>query len=67
MFAVRTDVEVRASLLARLEAARSQTDALFDIVRPDSLYERPIAERHRIVFYLAIWRRSIGTCCGNAC
>src|SRR5678810_770439 len=52
MFAVRTDVEIRESLLARLADARAQTDALFDVVRPDSLYERPIAERHRIVFYL---------------
>jgi hypothetical protein len=25
---------------------------LFDLVRPDALYERPIPERHRIVFYL---------------
>src|SRR5438309_208581 len=52
MFAVRTDVEVRESLLARLADARLQTDALFDIARPDSLYERPIAERHRIIFYV---------------
>jgi ergothioneine biosynthesis protein EgtB len=29
-----------------------QTDRLFDLVRPDALYERPIAERHRIIFYL---------------
>ena len=35
-----------------LQQAREQTDALFRIVRPDSLYERPIPERHRIVFYL---------------
>ena len=53
MFAARTaDVDVRESLLARLADARAQTDALLDVVRPDSLYERPIAERHRIVFYL---------------
>ena len=52
MFAVRTDVRVRENLLARLADARTQTDALFDVVRPDSLYERPIAERHRIAFYL---------------
>ena len=32
--------------------ARQQTDDLFQLVRPDSLYERPIPERHRIVFYL---------------
>ncbi len=28
------------------------TDALFALVRPDSLYERPIPERHRLVFYI---------------
>ncbi|MBO9662883.1 SUMF1/EgtB/PvdO family nonheme iron enzyme [Dokdonella sp.] len=38
--------------LARLEHARRLTDALLDRVRPDRLYERPIAERHRFVFYL---------------
>lgn len=46
------DVEVRHELLERLADARVQTDALFDIVRPDCLYERPIPERHRIVFYI---------------
>lgn len=35
-------------LLAR---SRGETDALFRTVRPDSLYERPISERHRIIFY----------------
>src|ERR1700746_883802 len=34
-----------------LQQAREQTDALFRIVRPGSLYARPIGERHRIVFY----------------
>jgi formylglycine-generating enzyme required for sulfatase activity len=34
-----------------LADARANTDALFGVVRPDSLYERPIAERHRIIFY----------------
>jgi len=28
------------------------SDTLFDIVKPEFLYERPIAERHRIVFYI---------------
>jgi len=32
--------------------AREQTDALFGLVRPDALYDRPIPERHRIIFYL---------------
>jgi ergothioneine biosynthesis protein EgtB len=35
-----------------LSDARKETDRLFDLVRPDWLYERPIPERHRIVFYL---------------
>jgi gamma-glutamyl hercynylcysteine S-oxide synthase len=35
-----------------LGEARERTDALFGIVRPDSLYDRPIPERHRIIFYL---------------
>jgi len=39
-------------LLGRLSEARLQTDELFAIVRQYSLYERPIAERHRIVFYI---------------
>lgn len=35
-----------------LQNARQQTDELFGIVRADSLYDRPIPERHRIIFYL---------------
>lgn len=44
--------DVRAPLLARWQEARGITDALFDSLQPGVLYERPIAERHRIVFYL---------------
>jgi ergothioneine biosynthesis protein EgtB len=40
------------NLLERLSEARAITDELFQIVRSDALYERPIAERHRIVFYI---------------
>jgi len=36
----------------QLEEARRQTDSLFPLVRADSIYERPIPERHRIIFYL---------------
>lgn len=39
-------------LLARLAQARRQSDELFGIVRPDAVYERPIPERHRIIFYI---------------
>jgi iron(II)-dependent oxidoreductase len=40
------------TLRERLREARTNTDELFRIVREDSLYERPIPERHRIIFYL---------------
>lgn len=39
-------------LAEQLAEARRQTDSLFEIVKPKALYERPVAERHRIVFYL---------------
>ncbi len=39
-------------LIDRLAEARNCTDRLFELVRVDSLYERPIPERHRIVFYI---------------
>jgi ergothioneine biosynthesis protein EgtB len=39
-------------LVQRLIDARQITDALFSIVKPEFLYERPIRERHRIVFYI---------------
>jgi iron(II)-dependent oxidoreductase len=35
-----------------LKNARARSDELFAMIQPGSLYERPIAERHRIVFYL---------------
>ena len=46
------EVVVRHELLDRLADARSITDKLFDLVKPEFLYDRPIAERHRIVFYI---------------
>src|SRR6478752_3789964 len=36
----------------RVRVARTQTDALFDLIDPGALYDRPIAERHRLIFYL---------------
>ena len=32
--------------------ARANSDRLFEIVREDALYERPIPERNRIIFYI---------------
>lgn len=36
----------------RLAEARKQTDSLFEILKPEALYDRPVAERHRIIFYI---------------
>ncbi len=43
---------VRGHLLHRLAQARRDSDALFQIVRAEALYDRPIPERHRIIFYI---------------
>src|SRR6266705_1740934 len=40
------------SLGARLIEARQNTDALFPLIRGAALYDRPISERHRLIFYL---------------
>src|SRR5579863_3201698 len=39
-------------LYARLHVARARSEELFKIVRPAALYDRPVPERHRIIFYL---------------
>src|SRR5262249_41033912 len=36
----------------RLIEARTRTDELFRIVRSEAMYDRPISERHRIIFYV---------------
>jgi formylglycine-generating enzyme required for sulfatase activity len=62
--------DVQSQLGEQIQEARSVTDALFETIRPGSLYERPIAERHRLVFYLGhleafdwnlLGRRALGT------
>jgi ergothioneine biosynthesis protein EgtB len=52
MLAAQDRIEVPHELLARLRQARIETDQLFDQVRPEFLYARPIPERHRIIFYV---------------
>jgi ergothioneine biosynthesis protein EgtB len=52
MPAISREIEAPIAMLSALWEARRRTDALFDIVRRDSLYERPIPERHRIIFYI---------------
>jgi formylglycine-generating enzyme required for sulfatase activity len=39
-------------LLARLRAARDESERLFAVLRPEAIFERPIAERHRVIFYI---------------
>lgn len=57
------------SLKRDLVLAREQTDKLFDLIAPETLYARPIPERHRLIFYLGhfeafdwniLARRSLG-------
>lgn len=45
-------MEIIHNLRKKLLQARSRTDELFRMVRPEALYNRPIPERHRIIFYL---------------
>ncbi len=52
MPATQSAVIGRHALIDQLQDARRRTDDLFALVKPDSLYERPIAERHRIIFYI---------------
>src|SRR5438552_18762232 len=52
MAVAEQSVPIRDQLLERMSNARELSDALFRIVRPDAIYERPIPERHRLIFYL---------------
>jgi iron(II)-dependent oxidoreductase len=44
--------DLHAVLLSRLREARTRTDALFELLPPNSFYDRPVPERHRLIFYL---------------
>jgi gamma-glutamyl hercynylcysteine S-oxide synthase len=52
MGALSSAVRIRHNLHNRLAEARSRTDEVFAMVREEAMYDRPIAERHRIIFYL---------------
>jgi iron(II)-dependent oxidoreductase len=52
MLAAEKSVAVPHELMERVFEARRQSDELFNLVREKALYERPIPERHRIIFYL---------------
>jgi iron(II)-dependent oxidoreductase len=44
--------QMQSQIAETLAEARRRTDELFQLVRPDALYDRPIPERHRLAFYI---------------
>src|ERR1700747_1606252 len=52
MLTAQKDSVVEAPLLERISDARRRSDSLFEIVQRDAMYDRPIPERHRIIFYV---------------
>ena len=48
----RVAPQLPPNLLRRMEEARARTDALFELLPLSTLYDRPIAERHRLIFYV---------------
>jgi len=52
MLATQSLPASRHSLLDQIQNARQRTDDLFSLVKSDALYDRPIPERHRIIFYI---------------
>ena len=47
-----SSLQTRQQLSSRLADARARSDELLALVRPEAFYDRPIPERHRIIFYL---------------
>jgi iron(II)-dependent oxidoreductase len=52
MLATQSEAAIHHDLIEQLAKARQQTDNLFALVKSDALYERPILQRHRIIFYI---------------
>src|ERR1700724_2176147 len=52
MGAPATAVRIRHDLHTRLVNARARTDEIFRVVREEAIYDRPIPERHRLIFYV---------------
>src|SRR5215831_17507827 len=52
MGVARQGALLRHELLERVHEARERSDEVFRLVRRDAIYDRPIPERHRIVFYI---------------
>src|SRR5579863_3492925 len=52
MATFRVAPELHPILLSQMQEARERTDAIFNVLPPNSFYDRPIPERHRLIFYL---------------
>src|SRR5260370_6244705 len=52
MGALASAVRIRHDLHSRVMDPRARTDEVFRVVREEALYDRPIPERHRIIFYV---------------
>lgn len=52
MLAAQNQTVPRHDLVERLSTARALSDDVFRLVHPQALYDRPIPERHRILFYI---------------
>jgi ergothioneine biosynthesis protein EgtB len=68
--AVAGSEDLRARLFAELRSARQRTDAVFALLRPEGYFERAIAERHRLIFYLGHlevfdWNLLVRDCLGR--
>jgi formylglycine-generating enzyme required for sulfatase activity len=42
----------KTNLLEEIRKARVASDQLFKVLKPEAIYDRPIAERHRVIFYV---------------
>jgi iron(II)-dependent oxidoreductase len=42
----------QSNLFQQIAAARQQSENLFALLKPEALWERPISQRHRFIFYL---------------
>jgi iron(II)-dependent oxidoreductase len=40
------------NLAKEIQQGREESDRFFDILKPEAIFERPIAERHRVIFYI---------------
>jgi formylglycine-generating enzyme required for sulfatase activity len=47
-----TPDRARQSLHREVRTAREHTDALFRLVATETLYDRPVPDRHRLIFYI---------------